>query len=367
MNRTSRALLGAFALIVLATPVTPLPIARGQSPLTALPQPTIGAAAPAGQAAAIPQPVRIVHPQVSQANLARTYRVIPTFSSPAARAAELRIHAALDAEVDVREWQFVERPLSEVVDKIRDAMQVAVDIDTKTLEDAGIDPVELITFRSQGGTVRSSLRRLLQPVDLTWIVRDECLMLTTREQAQEALTTRLYPPPFGYGSNPLTVGLDPLIAVIRSAIDPPTWDIEGGPGSIRPLDDPELLIVTQTEEVHGQIASLMRELHARGLADFGVAEGDPEVRAPVVRIHPVADSQVRGDLTAKLVNLCNESLVTGADPDAKVTAVGECLAVQSVSPEFHVLAGRVIQSVAGVEVSPTAPARVGVAVIDSGR
>ena len=50
------------------------------------------------------------------------------------------------------------------------------------------------------------------------------------------------------------------------------------------------------------------------------------------------------------MGLCNESLPQGTDPQAKVTAVGECLAVQSVSPEFHIFAGQMIRGVAGVEV-----------------
>jgi hypothetical protein len=72
-----------------------------------------------------------------------------------------------------------------------------------------------------------------------------------------------------------------------------------------------------------------------------------------VRVHHVADESGRRDLAAKGVELCNTSLPHGADPQAKVPTVGECLAVQSVSPEFHALAGQLIRAVAGEQVPDT--------------
>lgn len=70
----------------------------------------------------------------------------------------------------------------------------------------------------------------------------------------------------------------------------------------------------------------------------------------MVRLHHVADEAGRRDLATKLVELCNSSLPHGADPQAKVTVLGACLAVQALTPEFHALAGQLIRAVAGEQV-----------------
>jgi hypothetical protein len=225
-------------------------------------------------------------------------------------------------------------------------------LDTRALEDAGIDIETPITFDTQGISARAALRRILADYDLTWMIRDEALVITTRERASDKLSMRLYAVPWGYAET-VPVDFQSLIDLIQNAIGgPAAWADGGGPGSIRPWDgatDP-VLVVAQTEEVHDEIEAMLRGLHQRALAEFGGPDDIPASKTPTVRVHYVADAEIREDLAMKLVALCNESLPYGADPQAKVTAVGECLAVQSVSPEFHALVGRLIRSVAGVKV-----------------
>jgi hypothetical protein len=183
------------------------------------------------------------------------------------------------------------------------------------------------------------------------MIRDEALVITTRERASEKLSMRLYAVPWGYAET-VPVDFQSLIDLIQNTIGgPAAWEYGGGPGSIRPWDgatDP-VLVVAQTEEIHDEIEAMLRGLHQRALAEFGGPDDIPASKTPTVRVHYVADAEIRKD-PMKLVLLCNESLPYGADPQAKVTVVGECLAVQSVSPEFHALVGRLIRSVAGVKV-----------------
>lgn len=322
-----------------------------QTPVAATVEPP-KAPAPAPQPPAPPR-LRIVHPQVSQASLVRDYRSLPMQSAePVIRASDERIRAALGQEIPKREWSFTETPLRDVVAHIKDGLGLPITIDMKALEDAGIDLETPITLDASTGTVRSALRRILDPIALTWMVRDECLLITTQETAAENLAVRLYPLPCAAGSDTDADSLAALVDVIQSTTGGvAAWADFGGHGTVRPSPDGSALVIAQTEETHDEVEGLMRSLHERGRAELGVAADGSAARSPTVRVHPVADAKVRADLAAKLVALCNESLAKAGDPQAKVTAVGECLAVQSVSPEFHILAGQLIRGVAGVEVT----------------
>lgn len=298
-----------------------------------------------------PPRMRVVHPQVSDSLLAREYRALPVGSAAVARSREARIRESLDEDLPETGWSFMETPLRDVVAQIKDGMGLPVVIDMQALEDAGIDLETPVTLDTSAVTVRSALRRILDPLDLTWMIRDETLLVTTRETAAGRLTVRLYPPPCGYGFDVDADSLEALVDVLQNMTgDYSAWSDFGGHGTVRPKPDGSVLVVAQTEEMHDEIEALLRSLHDRGLAELGVADDGSAPTAPIVRVHPVADAKARADLAAKLVGLCNESLAKAGDPQAKVTAVGECLAVQSVSPEFHILAGQLIRSVAGVEV-----------------
>lgn len=193
---------------------------------------------------------------------------------------------------------------------------------------------------------------MLDQLALTWIVRDECLLITTNDKALENLVHRIYPLPCGCDGDVLS-----LVNLVQQLIEPTTWSTVGGQGTIQVPHDSRLLIIRQTEKVHEDIEALLRSLHARGLAELGVVEGNAAPVSPVTRVHPVADGRAREDLAQKLAALCNASLAEG-DPQAKVTPVGGCLVVQSVSPEFHILAEQLIRGVAGVE-APDSPPPVG--------
>ncbi len=59
-----------------------------------------------------------------------------------------------------------------------------------------------------------------------------------------------------------------LIDLIQNTVQPPTWDTQGGPGAIRPFDTNLSIVVSQTQEVHEEIADLLEQL--RRLQDLQV-------------------------------------------------------------------------------------------------
>lgn len=343
--------LGILCALVLAVSCLPAVAADppAANPAVAPPQPP---SAPPTPAVVVEPPratFRSVHRQVSRLPLARDYRSVSVGDAATVEAHE-KIDAALARVADADSMNFTETPLRDVVCQFRECVDVPVVLDQKALEDAGIDLETPVTFTSQGTTARAALRRILGDLDLTWVVRDESLVITTREQ--ENLENRLYPLPWAYSTQG-AVDFESLIGLIQNTVGGPgAWQEGGGNGAIRPLGEgaAAVLVVSQTGDVHDEIEGLLRGLHERALAEFGGPHDLPAAKTPTVGVHHVADEAVRGDLARKLVELCNASLPHGADAQAKVTVVGECLAVQSLTPEFHALAGQLIRSVAGEQV-----------------
>jgi len=245
-------------------------------------------------------------------------------------------------------FEFNEMPLREVIAKIRDAHGIPLELDQKALENAGVDLDTPITHHTSGISLRSALRLLLDNLDLTWHVRNEVLQITTREVESEHPTVRLYPLPWGIAAQPRP-DIQALIDLLTSTVRPETWDCEGGYGSVRPVGEcgETMLVVSQTQEGHWEVEGLLRGLHQQALAEFGEPHS---LRAamPVSRAYHIADAATLKALSEKLVKLCNESLGEAGDPAATVGAIGQSLVVQSVSPEFHALAGRMIAAITGV-------------------
>lgn len=297
------------------------------------------------------RPAAPVGVQVNMSGFTREYRPVPIDATEA----DIAIRAALDGRIEDA-WDFREASLREVVGRLSEALRVAVLLDERALDDAGIDTdAPVVTARFTGMTARAALRVLLTPLDLTFVVADETLAVTTREQAQQRLTPVAYPLPRWAGAEG-DPAAEQVIDVIQSTVAIETWDTIGGPGSIRVIEaaGEPLLVVNQTADVHDALERLLRAIHGRALAEF-------EGGARVLKVHRVDDARAREDLAQRLKDLCNETLGVDADQAAEITAVAATLAVRSKSPRFHAMAAQVIAAVAGPRrpPQPEAPAPMG--------
>lgn len=91
------------------------------------------------------------------------------------------------------ELDFVDTPLSEVVNYLRDRHQIEIQLDQKALQDVGVDTNTTITKSLRGISLRSALRLTLRDLDLTYVIKDEVLLITTPEQAGNDLVLKVYP------------------------------------------------------------------------------------------------------------------------------------------------------------------------------
>ena len=95
---------------------------------------------------------------------------------------------------------------------------------------------------------------MLDEFDLTWVILREMVAITSKEKADEVLTTKVYPVSDLIGSPP---NFGPLMNIITGTIRPDSWDDNGGPGGIYPCPTGSLLVISQKREVHEEIAELL--------------------------------------------------------------------------------------------------------------
>ncbi|MBI3839158.1 MAG: hypothetical protein HY288_14660 [Planctomycetia bacterium] len=169
------------------------------------------------------------------------------------------IVAALETKVSL---EFKETPLQQIANDIAKAHKINVVLDVKSLAEAGIAPDTALGVRIAGVTLRSALNLLLNSVDLTYVIRNEVLLITTTDRASADLTTKSYNVADlvkrGEDADDENCDMDVLEDLLATTIAPSTWDEVGGPGSISAYGN--CLVISQTREVHRHIDNLFAAL-----------------------------------------------------------------------------------------------------------
>ena len=104
--------------------------------------------------------------------------------------AEQRIFEALDRPA---EFDFVDTPLKDVADFLAENYKINVVLAKSTLEDAAISLDTPVNSNLRGISLRSALRIMLGDLKLTYVIRDEVMQITTPEDAETQLVTKVYP------------------------------------------------------------------------------------------------------------------------------------------------------------------------------
>jgi hypothetical protein len=107
--------------------------------------------------------------------------------------------------------------------------------------------------------LRSALKLALEPLELTWTIRNEVLMVTTNEAADRHLVTCVYNVQ-GLVDETDPQSMDALINAIRSCVAPDSWTGSAGKhADIRPLK-PGLLVISQTPAIHEEVNGLLAKI-----------------------------------------------------------------------------------------------------------
>lgn len=84
-------------------------------------------------------------------------------------------------------------PLKEAIDFLKNYHDIQIWIDEVKMTDAGIGVDTPVTLQLTQITLRSTLKLLLEPQGLTYLIEDEVMKITTIEEADLKLTVRVYP------------------------------------------------------------------------------------------------------------------------------------------------------------------------------
>ncbi|NDC64292.1 MAG: hypothetical protein EBZ59_09995, partial [Planctomycetia bacterium] len=123
---------------------------------------------------------------------------------------EQSIYDALDKPVGVN-FSFEERSLSDLATVIQDQFGIPVSIDTrKVVDEAGLDINEGIVSRRTGtASLRAALRQILAPLELTYMVKNETLVITTKDASIEPQNMVVRP----YAVGDLVLPVSPMNSV----------------------------------------------------------------------------------------------------------------------------------------------------------
>ncbi len=188
-----------------------------------------------------------------------------------------RVRAVLDKPVS-DELKPAERqgPLDAIVKRISELHQIPIELDTKQLVDAGVADTVPVVMTFAKIPLKSALRLMLRPKELTTIFRDERLVITTNAAANDIAlngTTRVYAvddlcpltiQQFRFRHNFPERNTESLVRLICNAIVPTSWSDRGGSGAaqIGILNGVAVLVVSQTQEVQEAIPEFLQMLRA---------------------------------------------------------------------------------------------------------
>ena len=211
--------------------------------------------------------------------------------------------------------EFQELPLNEIMQIIEEEYDIPIVIDEAALDAMVVSPEVEMTVDLRNISLRSALNLMLrQPglEDLTYLVHDQVLQITSKERAEETLVTVVYRVDDLISNTSFNAhgeDFDSLIDLIISIVDPEVWMENGtGHGEIQPLP-PGVLVVSQTRKVQKKIATLLRDLR--------------QTRAQVMAGQAHQESADR--LISRSFTISNKKLETTLEDDQSRDLIARCL------------------------------------------
>ena len=163
---------------------------------------------------------------------------------------ERRIMAALRDETS---WIFIETPLEEALQSISKTHNIPILADRRALEEIGLSAEEPVNLSLNNVSLRSFLRLMLRPLDLTYMIKDGVMQVTTAEAAEQNLVLKMYVLP-----NNLAAKSETVIKVLTATVVPDAWEGLGGPSSAMAID--HVLVISTTSDVQDQTHDFLANL-----------------------------------------------------------------------------------------------------------
>lgn len=228
----------------------------------------------------------------------------------------LACQEALQKPVSV---EFVDTPLADAIQFLSESTETRIFVDTLSLEEVGLSSDEPITFRLKNRSLATTLRLILRKHDLATSIRSGEIFVTTVEDASENLHVVVYDIRKLESEEQLTKALPALTSG--------DWQRLDGIGGTLSLTDNGLLVVRQTDEVHAEIASVLKMYVDRG----PVAASPPPTRTLETRYYRVPSEAAEDLMSALPATIAPETwqVIDSPDvaPDRNPLGVGTILKV----------------------------------------
>jgi hypothetical protein len=111
----------------------------------------------------------------------------PAEVASSAKTAEAAILKALEEKTVV---EFVETPLQDAFEYLQKKHKIEIQLDKKALDDAGLGTDTPMTRSLKDVSLRAALRLLLKEYDLTFVIDNEVLLITTIDEAGQKLVMK---------------------------------------------------------------------------------------------------------------------------------------------------------------------------------
>lgn len=185
------------------------------------------------------------------------------------QSAEERIEAVLDMPLKTP-LDFTELPLIEIINTLQEEYNLPIVFDHAALDEVAISPETEITVNLRNITLRSALNLMFRQSgveDLTYVIDDEVLLITTQDQANNTLLVRMYRVDDLdlFGDAPSAEATRPkrfssLAEAITTCVCQDCWQVNGkGEGELVLLK-PGILVVISTRRIQEEVQEFLDQL-----------------------------------------------------------------------------------------------------------
>jgi hypothetical protein len=220
--------------------------------------------------------------------------------------AQRRIENTLDKPLRVP-LEFIDAPLNQIAEVLQEDFDIPIQFDRPALDAIATSPEVEVTIQVAGVSLRSALNLMLRDAggeELTYVIDNEVLLITTEEEAEKRLETRIYrvddidvhPEPASPGAAPPAAG-SCLVEILTSCIKPESWQ-KTGQGQMRRLR-PGVLVVYQTRRVHQE---LERAIDSLRQVTAAVNAGSAHKQSVAAGENPFKTSEERASGTVRDMN-----------------------------------------------------------------
>ncbi len=147
----------------------------------------------------------------------------------------------------------VETPLESAISQLAENAETDIRLDRKSLRLLGVREREPVTAQLADRKLATVLQALVLDLEMTWILRDGVLWITSEDEASDSLKTCVYNVRDLCDNEVKTKA---LVEAIVAQAEPDSWFEAGGYGSIA-MARAGTIVVTQQEQIHQEVLDLL--------------------------------------------------------------------------------------------------------------